>query len=50
MRHEDAPGGQLLRLRRVRLYKRLQLRPSIVRRDFSSPGGVRPVGFAPPER
>jgi hypothetical protein len=27
LRHEDAPGRQLLRLRRLRLHQRLQLIP-----------------------
>jgi hypothetical protein len=33
LRHQDAPGRQLLRLRRLRLHQRLQLRPTGIALD-----------------
>ena len=36
LRHQDAPGGQLLRLRRLRLHQRLQLKTSKVVADATS--------------
>ena len=49
LRHQDAPGGQLLRLRRLRLHQRLQLAPGRDRRSSASSGGVSARLCAPPE-
>ena len=46
LRHQDAPGRQLLRLRRLRLHQRLQLTSERV----PGSGGVRPKSCAPPAR
>ena len=50
LRHQDAPGRQLLRLRRLRLHQRLQLILGRFNARIPSSGGVRSGGRAPPER
>ncbi len=47
LRHQDAPGRQLLRLRGLRLHQRLQL--GIPHREVSGSGGARLDARAPPE-
>ncbi len=40
LRHQDAPGRQLLRLRGLRLHQRLQLESTTVASDATGPGGM----------
>ena len=49
LRHEDAPGGQLLRLRRLRLHQRLQLIADRPKRTFPAQEGA-DFYRRPPER
>ena len=49
LRHQDAPGGQLLRLRRLRLHQRLQLKPYRPREELAWSGGVQTNSCTPPD-